>query len=269
MAPWYIAVLLGLVEGLTEFLPVSSTGHLILAGHLLDFTGAKADTFEIAIQLGAILSVVVLYRQRFFGLLKADAARSFSGPRGLWLLFLTSLPALVLGFLVHHAIKTHLFGPRTVAMAFVVGALLMLAVEARTARRSRARLVGGLDSLSPKLALGIGFFQCLALWPGFSRAGATIMGGMILDVDRKTAAEYSFLAAVPVMCAAVGYDLLKNWRLFSGDDFIFLAIGFAVSFLAGWAAIKTFIGLLSRFTLRPFALYRLAVAPLIWLFWPG
>ncbi|MDR3639822.1 MAG: undecaprenyl-diphosphate phosphatase [Humidesulfovibrio sp.] len=269
MAPWYVAVLMGLVEGLTEFLPVSSTGHLILAGHLVNFTGPKADTFEIVIQLGAILAVAVLYRERFLGLLKTDTARPFSGRRGVWLLFLTSLPALGIGFALHHAIKTYLFGPRTVAMAFVVGALMMFFVEARASRRSRVRLVGGLDSVSPRLALGIGFFQCLALWPGFSRAGATIMGGMLLNMDRKTAAEYSFLAAVPVMCAAVGYDMLKNWRLFDSTDAGILAIGFVVSFLAGWAAVRTFISLLSRFSLRPFAWYRLALAPVVWLFWPG
>jgi len=269
MAPWYVAVLMGLVEGLTEFLPVSSTGHLILAGHLMDFTGPKADTFEIAIQLGAILAVVVLYRERFLGLLRTDAARPFSGPRGIWLLFLTSLPALGIGFALHHAIKAHLFGPRTVAMAFVAGALMMFVVEARAAKSSRLRRIGGLDSISPKLALGIGFFQCLALWPGFSRSGATIMGGMLLNVDRKTAAEYSFLAAVPVMCAAVGYDMLKNWRLFDSADMGFLAVGFVVSFIAGWAAVKGFIGLLTHMTLRPFALYRLVLAPVVWLFWPG
>ncbi len=272
MTSWYIAVIMGLLEGLTEFLPVSSTGHLILAGHLLDFTGPKADTFEIAIQLGAILAVVLLYRERFLGLLKTDPARPFSGPRGIWLLFLTSLPALGIGFVLHHAIKTHLFGPHTVALAFVAGALMMFVVEARAARQARAGLpspVTGLDSVTPRLALSIGLFQCLALWPGFSRAGATIMGGMVLGAERKTAAEYSFLAAVPVMCAAVGYDLLKNWRLFDDGDLVILAIGFVVSFFAGWAAIRTFIGLLSRFTLRPFAWYRLTLAPLVWLFWPG
>ena len=269
MAPWYVAVLMGLVEGLTEFLPVSSTGHLILAGHLLDLTGPKAETFEIAIQLGAILSVVVLYRERFLGLLRNDPARTFSGQRGILLLFLTSLPALGIGFLAHSAIKAHLFGPRTVAMAFVVGALLMIFVEARAKGRSRVRLVAGLDSMNPGLALGVGFFQCLALWPGFSRSGASIMGGMLLGVDRKTSAEYSFLAAVPVMCAAVGYDLLKSWRLFESGDLAFLAIGFVVSFIAGWAAVKGFISLVSRVTLIPFALYRLAMAPIIWFLWPA
>jgi undecaprenyl-diphosphatase len=271
MAPWYIAVVMGLVEGLTEFLPVSSTGHLILAGHALDFIGAKADTFEIAIQLGAILAVVVIYFDRFLGLVKPDPARSFSGVRGLWLLILTSLPALGIGFLLHHAIKTHLFGPRTVALALFGGALMMFVVEARAARLKRPlkRLVDSLDAMTPRLALGIGFFQCLALWPGFSRSGATIMGGMLLGVDRKTAAEYSFLAAVPVMCAAVGYDMLKNWRLFDTSDMVFLSIGFAVSFVSGWAAVRGFISLLSRFTLRPFAWYRLALAPLVWIFWPN
>lgn len=271
MAPWYIAVIMGLVEGLTEFLPVSSTGHLILAGHALDFTGPKADTFEIAIQLGAILAVVALYHDRFVGLLKTDPQRSFSGLRGVWLLFLTSLPALGLGFLAHKAIKAHLFGPRTVALALLVGAVLMFVVEARAARLKRPlkRPVDSLDAMTPKLALCIGLFQCLALWPGFSRSGATIMGGMLTGVDRKTAAEYSFLAAVPVMCAAVGYDLLKNWRLFESGDVAFLGLGFAVSFVSGWAAVKGFINLLSRFTLKPFAWYRLALAPLVWLYWPN
>lgn len=269
MAPWYVALLMGLVEGLTEFLPVSSTGHLILAGHLFGFTGPKAESFEIAIQLGAILSVVVLYRERFTGLLKSDPARTFSGTRGVLLLFLTSLPALILGFLTHRAIKEHLFGPRTVALAFVVGALMMFAIETLAARRSRVRRVGGLDSLSPGLALGIGCFQCLALWPGFSRSGATIMGGMLLNVDRRTAAEYSFLAAVPIMCAAVGYDLLKSWQLFEPGDLAFLAVGFIVSFFSAIVAVKGFISLVSRMTLLPFALYRLALAPLIWLFWPA
>lgn len=270
MAPWYVALIMGIVEGLTEFLPVSSTGHLILAGGLMHFNGPKAETFDIAIQLGAILAVVVLYRERFTGLLRTDPARPFSGPRGVWLLFLTSLPALVIGFLTHHAIKAHLFGPRTVAAAFAVGAVMMFFVEAYAARRGRerGRFVSGLDAVTPRLALGVGFFQCLALWPGFSRSGATIMGGMLLNTDRKTAAEYSFLAAVPVMCAAVGYDMLKSWRLFSPDDFVFLGIGFVVSFIAGWASVKVFVGLISRVSLRPFAVYRLLLAPVVWLFWP-
>lgn len=278
----FSAAILGIVEGLTEFLPVSSTGHLILAGHLLGFVGEKAATFEVVIQLGAILAVLVLYWERFLGLLKTDPARSFSGPRGLWLLILTSLPASVLGLLTHDFIKEHLFGPQTVAWALGVGALAIFAVEAwRTgAVTGNARSAGkaqahagqgriryrGLDAITPALALGIGCFQCLALWPGFSRSAATIMGGMLLGAERKTAAEYSFVAAVPIMFAATGYDMLKSYRLFSAADLPFLAVGFVVSFLAAWVAVKGFIALLGRLSLRPFAVYRLVLAVAVLLF---
>lgn len=265
MASWYVAVIQGIVEGLTEFLPVSSTGHLILSGSLMHFTGPKAETFDIAIQLGAILSVVVLYRERFTGLLRTSRRQRFSGRYGVWLLFLTTLPALFFGFFGHRIIKTYLFGPHTVALALGVGALMILVVE--SLRRNTRTYT--LDEITPGQALGIGFFQCLALWPGFSRAAATIMGGMILGAERKTAAEYSFLAAVPVMCAATGYDLLKSYKLFSAGDFLFLGIGFVVSFLAAWAAVRGFIALLGRLTLRPFAVYRLILAPIVYFFWPA
>ena len=259
------AVVLGLVEGATEFLPVSSTGHLILVGHLIGFTGEKADSFEVMIQLGAILAVVCLYWQRFWWLISPKPLHAFSGFRGLWMLFLTSLPAGIVGLVARKYIKAHLFGPTTVALALAVGALMIFWVERR---RVRDRFYT-LDEMTPGLALGIGCFQCLSLWPGFSRSGATIMGGMLLNVDRRTAAEYSFLAAVPVMCAAVGYDLLKNWRLFSADDMTFLVVGFVVSFISAIVAVRAFIGLVSRMTLVPFALYRLALAPLVWFFWPA
>jgi undecaprenyl-diphosphatase len=262
MAPWYVAIILGIVEGLTEFLPISSTGHLIIAGHLLDFTGPKAETFEIVIQLGAILAVVVLYWDRFLGLLFPDKDRKFSGVYGLWLLFLTSLPASVLGLLTHHYIKEYLFSPFTVALALAVGAVFIFVVEARDKRSTTLTL----DEITPKTALGIGLFQCLALWPGFSRSASTIMGGMLLGTKRTVAAEYSFIAAVPIMFAATGYDFLKNYALFESDDLIFLLIGFVVSFIAAWLAVKGFIVLLSRLTLRPFAVYRIILAALILLF---
>jgi undecaprenyl-diphosphatase len=263
MTSYLNAIILGIVEGLTEFLPVSSTGHLIITGHLLGFTGPKAETFEIVIQLGAILAVMVMYLPTFWGLVR-PTGRAFGGLRGLWLLFLTSLPASLLGFLGHTAIKEHLFSPVTVAFALVAGAVAILLVERLQIRKS----VGDLDAMTPALALGVGCFQCLALWPGFSRSAATIMGGMILGVDRRTAAEYSFIAAVPIMFAATGYDLLKSWRIFGPDDLLVLTTGFAVSFVAAWAAVKVFIALLSRLTLRPFAWYRLALAPIVlWIFW--
>ncbi len=265
MASLVTATLLGVVEGLTEFLPVSSTGHLILAGHLLGFSGEKAATFEVAIQLGAILAVVVIYAHRFRGLFLPDPRERFSGLRGLTLLALTSVPAALLGLFAHSTIKSLLFAPKPVAVALAVGAVLMIIVEART-RRVR---YSTLDELTPALALGVGLFQCLSLWPGFSRAAATIMGGMILGANRKLAAEYSFIAAVPIMIAATGYDLLKSWHLLQLSDLSFFATGFVVSFVAAWLAVKGFIRLLASMTLRPFAYYRLLLAPLVWLFWPS
>lgn len=256
------AALLGIVEGLTEFLPVSSTGHLIIAGDLLGVTGEKAATFEVAIQLGAILAVAWLYRDRFLGLLRTDRPQAFSGARGIWLLFLTTLPASLAGLALHDAIKD-LFFPASVAWALGVGAVAILAVERW---RPRTRL-SGVDAVTPLLALGVGCFQCLALWPGFSRAAATIMGGMILGLDRRTAAEYSFLAAVPIMIAATGYDVLKSWNLLSISDLPFFAVGLALAFVSALAAVKWFIGLLSATTLRPFAWYRLVIAPLVLIFW--
>lgn len=262
MSDMITAAILGLVEGLTEFLPVSSTGHLIITGELLGFTGPKAATFEVAIQLGAILAVVVLYWDRFWGLLRPQPYVRFAGLRGIMLLLLTSLPASVLGLAAHSTIKAHLFTPSTVAIALAVGAVFMLLVERRTERPRYMTL----DEMSPALALGIGCFQCLALWPGFSRSAATIMGGMLLGARRGLAAEYSFIAAVPIMFAATGYDLLKSWTLFTPADLPFFATGFVVSFLSAWAAVKLFIALVGRMTFRPFAWYRLAIAPLVYYF---
>lgn len=257
------AVILGIVEGLTEFLPVSSTGHLIISGHLLGFTGEKAATFEVAIQLGAILAVMIMYWPRFWGLLRTDPQKKFSGIRGLYLLFLTSLPASVLGLLTHDYIKKYLFNPYSVAWALGVGALIILFVE----RTQRKPTIFTLDEITPRLALGVGFFQCLALWPGFSRSASTIMGGMILGAKRKLAAEYSFIAAVPIMFAATGYDMLKSYTLFTAADIPFLAVGFIVSFISAWLAVKGFIYLLGKLTLKPFAWYRLAISPLVLFFW--
>lgn len=256
------AFILSIVEGLTEFLPVSSTGHLILAGDLLHFTGPKAATFEVVIQLGAILAVVVLYWPRFKGLIWPKPYARFAGWRGIWLLFLTTLPACVMGLLLHGIIKKYLFNAASVMVALIVGAICMILVERRQKRPSCISL----DELTPKLAFGIGCFQCCALWPGFSRSAATIMGGMLLGAKRGIAAEYSFIAAVPVMLAATGYDLLKSWHLFSSADLPFFCIGMAGAFVSAIVAVKTFVALLSRVTLVPFAVYRLALAPLVFVF---
>jgi len=261
MTAFFYGLMLGAVEGLTEFLPVSSTGHLIIAGELLDFTGDKAKVFEIVIQFGAILAVVCLYRERFFGLIRPRSGARFAGARGIWLLFLTTLPPGLLGLALHDTIKA-LFSPASVSVSLAAGALCMLFVE----RRGERDRVISLDMLTPRLALGIGCFQCLALWPGFSRSAATIMGGMLLGARRAVAAEYSFLAAVPLLFAATGYSLLRNWRLLSPEDAPLFAWGGLFSFLFALLAVKGFIGLLGRMTLRPFAWYRLALAPLVYWF---
>ena len=258
----FTALILSIVEGLTEFLPVSSSGHLILVGDLLNFSGEKAATFEVVIQLGAIMAVVVLYWKRFWGLVKPQPYVRFAGMRGTVLLILTSLPASLLGLLLHSTIKTYLFRPVTVLGALVVGAVIMIFVERRKFKPSYITL----DDMTPKLALGIGCFQCLALWPGFSRSAATIMGGMLLGSKRSLAAEYSFIAAVPIMVAATGYDMLKSWHLFSAADIPFFAVGMVGSFLAALLAVKVFIRLMGRLTLVPFAIYRLLIAPFVYYF---
>lgn len=258
----FTAVFLSIVEGLTEFLPVSSSGHLILVGELLKFSGEKAATFEVVIQLGAIMAVVVLYWKRFWGLVRPQPYVRFAGMRGILLLLLTSLPASVLGLLLHSVIKNYLFRPATVLIALVVGAVMMIIVERRKFKPSCITL----DDMSPRLALGIGCFQCLALWPGFSRSAATIMGGMLLGARRPLAAEYSFIAAVPIMIAATGYDLLKSWHLFNAADVPFFAVGMIGSFVAALLAVKLFIALVGRLTLVPFAVYRLLIAPFVYYF---
>jgi undecaprenyl-diphosphatase len=256
-----LAALMGLIEGITEFLPISSTGHLILAGEFLNFDKAMggkevADAFEVIIQLGAILAVVAAYPRRFAGLLRFGDDKGLTGIRGLTLLAITSIPASLLGFVAHKKIEQELFTPLTVAIALIVGALWILAVEYM---RPKVK-VEGVDSLTWKEALGIGLFQCLSLWPGMSRSASTIMGGMVLGVERTAATEYSFFAAVPIMVAATGYKLYKCHHLFHADQMQMLAIGFVVSFIVAWLAVKFFIHFLSRHTLVPFGWYRLALA---------
>jgi undecaprenyl-diphosphatase len=268
---WAIAVILGIIEGLTEFIPVSSTGHLIVAGNLLGFVGEKASTFEVAIQLGAILSVVVLYRARFLRLLPitptplSPLASALDGWSGLWRIGLATLPALVVGFATHGFIKQHLFTPAAVAVALAVGGVGILLTE----RYIRRRPAAPLDTLSLGQALGIGLFQALALWPGTSRSAATIIGGMLLGLDRKGAAEFSFLIAVPIMMAATGYDLLKMKEALSGQEIAQLALGLIVAFVVALLTIRAFIRALNRWSLVPFAWYRIVVAPIFYLITRG
>jgi undecaprenyl-diphosphatase len=262
----WVAVILGIVEGITEFLPVSSTGHLIVAGHLLGFSDEKASCFEIFIQLGAILAVVVLYWERFWGLLPLNGERNpdapgFSGWRGLFLLGLTTFPALCAGYLARKTIKAYLFGPLTVAWALAVGGVLILVAE----RFRPAATTKDLNEMGYGQALAIGLFQCLALWPGMSRSASTIIGGLFTGLDRNVAAEYSFLASVPVLVAATLYELCKGFHLLSVSDFFPFLVGFVVSFVFAAVAVKTFIRALQKWSLAPYAYYRIAVAPLIYL----
>ncbi len=262
-----LAALMGVVEGLTEFLPISSTGHLILVGHFSGFDNLvgkeTADAFKVIIQLGAILAVVAAYPGRFAGLLRFGDEKGLCGFRGLSLLAITTIPAGLLALAVHHTIETKLFSNLTVALALAVGAVWILAVE-----RFRPKVkVAGVDSLTWREALGIGLFQCLSLWPGMSRSASTILGGMMLGVERTAATEYSFFAAVPLMIAATVYDFYKKRALFHAEQMLMLTIGFVVSFIVAWIAVKFFIHFLSRHTLVPFGWYRLIVAGVVLWFW--
>src|SRR5687768_9203066 len=256
-------ILLGIVEGLTEFIPVSSTGHLILAAELLGFHSEGAGTFHIVIQLGAILAVIVLYWRRFAdvaaGLFRRDA-QAILFTRNILLGF---LPSMVIGFFVYEAVKAMLEAPMLVAIALIVGGIVILVIE----RLVKVPRVETVEAMSWKVALGIGLIQCLSMIPGVSRSGATIMGALSLGVERKTAAEYSFFLAVPTMLAASGYDLLKSGAALSGSDWTGIAIGFAVSFVTALVVIKWFIAIVSRMGFAPFAWYRIVVGTiaLVWL----
>jgi len=260
-----IAVVLGIVEGLTEFIPVSSTGHLILVGHLLGFVGEKAASFEVAIQLGAILSVVFLYWRRFLDLIPTRSPvhsdSTLRGWSGLWRITLATIPALLVGFLARRTIKEQLFTPLAVTWALAVGGVAILFAERFVSRRRRSY---SLETLTMSQAFGVGLFQVLALWPGTSRAAATIVGGMLVGLERKGAAEFSFLTAVPIMFAATGYELAKMRALFATQDLVQFGVGFLISFLVALVAIKAFVSFLSRWSLAPFAWYRIVVATIFY-----
>ena len=256
-------ILLGIVEGVTEFIPVSSTGHLVLAGELLGFDSEAAGTFEIVIQLGAILAVIVLYWRRFWdvfvGLGRKDRD-SIVFTRNIALGF---LPSAVIGLFVYDAVKAMLDSPALVAVALIVGGVAILILE----RWNRNPTTPSVEAMSWKVALGIGFIQCLSMIPGVSRSGATIMGAIGLGVERKSAAEFSFFVAVPTMLAASGYDLFKTGADLDSGAWGTIAVGFVVSFVVAALVIKWFIGIVSRHGFAPFAWYRIVAgtAALVWL----
>lgn len=250
-----IAIILGIIEGLTEFLPISSTGHLILVSHLLNFSGEDAKTFTIFIQLGAILAICFIYRVRLLTIFQIRALKKHHQFNAYHVL-LGIFPAMLVGFLFHNIIKTYLFSPKTVVLGLILGGILMIYAEYRKSTPT----VNNLDALSYKQAFMIGVFQCLAVWPGFSRAGSTMSGGLIVGTDHKTAAEFSFIIAVPIMFAATGYDLLKSFPFLSVNDIPIFVIGFITAFLVAILAVTTFLKILQKIKLTPFAIYRFIIA---------
>ncbi|ELY5937734.1 undecaprenyl-diphosphate phosphatase [Cronobacter malonaticus] len=256
-----VAAILGIVEGLTEFLPVSSTGHMIIVGHLLGFEGDTAKTFEVVIQLGSILAVVVMFWRRLFGLIGIHFGHPpheglGKGRLSLIHILLGMVPAVVLGLVFHDFIKS-LFNPINVMYALVVGGVLLIIAEVLKPKEPKAP---GLDDMTYRQAFFIGCFQCLALWPGFSRSGATISGGMLVGVSRYAASEFSFLLAVPMMMGATALDLYKSMSFLTMADLPMFAVGFVTAFVVALVAIKTFLHIIKRISFIPFAIYRFIVA---------
>lgn len=272
------ALILGIVEGLTEFLPISSTGHLILAGELLNFNDEKGKVFEIVIQFGAILAVCWEFRRRITdvvsGLASDPAAQRFALN-----VIIASVPAIVLAFLFGKWIKAYLFNPITVAMAFIVGGLVILLAEWRESRRGQvshpqgnalleaakagAPRIESVDDMTWRDAIKVGFAQCFALVPGTSRSGATIIGGMLFGLSRKVATEFSFFLAIPVIFGASVYELYKARSVLSADDIGVFAIGFVFAFLSAFLCVRWLLRFVATHDFRPFAWYRIAFGVLV------
>jgi undecaprenyl-diphosphatase len=259
-----VAVLLGIVEGITEFLPVSSTGHLILASELMGYDAAQWAMFNVIIQLGAILAVVVLYWRTFWavamGLIKLDPV-SIRFARNLLIAF---IPAAILGVLLHDRIEMMLGSPTIVAWALIAGGIAILVIE----RLIKAGTINGIAEIPMVRVLGIGIIQCLSMVPGVSRSGATIMGALSLGVERRTAAEFSFFLAIPTMLGATVLELAKNGVALEGTvGWSHIAVGFVTSFIVALLVIKWFVGIVSKHGFAPFAWYRIVagIVALVWL----
>jgi undecaprenyl-diphosphatase len=248
-------VLIGIVEGLTEFLPVSSTGHIILAEEVLSFEGPPGKVFEIVIQLGSILAICFLYRAKIWATVTGVVARDRQALRFAGAIVLAFLPAAIVGVMAHKYIKTVLFSPTVVAVALIVGGIAILVIE-RFAQRPRIKSI---DDVDLKTALYIGLAQCLAMVPGVSRAGATIMSARAFRVDRATAAEFSFFLEIPTMLGATVYDLYKNWSTLDWSGGLVIAIGFATAFLSAAVIVGAFVRFISQHGFALFAWYRIAL----------
>lgn len=257
------ALMMGLVEGFTEFLPISSTGHLIVFGNLVGFH-SNHKVFEIAIQLGAVLAVVFEYRQRFAGVLHG-LGKDKKANRFVLNLAVAFMPAAVMGLLFSKQIKEYLFNPLSVAVMLVLGGFFILWVEKRQSYTVPKKI--DVDALRPVDALMIGIAQVFALIPGTSRSGSTIMGGMLWGIERKTATEFSFFLAVPMMVAATAYDVLKHYQFFTLHDIGLILIGFVAAFVSGLVAVKALLRFVSKKNYIPFAYYRIVFGIVIIILW--
>ena len=263
MSDWLAAILLGIVEGITEYLPVSSTGHLILASELLGYDAQRWALFNVAIQPGAILAIVVLYWKTFWEVLTGLIARDGKAIAFVRNILLAFVPAVALGLLFSDAIDVLLENAVVVAWALIIGGIAILLVE----RWAKPQPVDGVAAVSAKQSLMVGLVQCLAMVPGVSRSGATILGAMSFGVDRKTAAEFSFFLAVPTLTGATALQLAKHGSAMTQGDLGLIGIGFIVSFIVALVVVKAFVGFVTRYGFAPFAWYRIiaGIAALVWL----
>ncbi|NMH70998.1 undecaprenyl-diphosphate phosphatase [Bacillus sp. RO3] len=259
------AIILGMVEGLTEFAPVSSTGHMILVDDL--WIKSKkvlgkypANTFKVVIQLGSILAVVIVFRERFKDLLGINQTKSHSSRLKLSHIFTGLLPAVILGLVFEEYIDKHLFSVNTVLIGLTVGAFLMIAADWYRPKESMVKTV---DQITHKKAFIIGLIQCLSLWPGFSRSGSTISGGVLLGLSYRAAADFTFIMAVPIMFGASSISLLNNWMYFTPEFLPFLLAGFLSAFLFAYLSIHFFLKVINKIKLLPFAIYRLLLVGII------
>ncbi|MBU3208120.1 undecaprenyl-diphosphate phosphatase [Clostridium algidicarnis] len=257
------AIIIAIVEGITEFLPISSTGHMILVGDLIKFNGSDfSDMYEVVIQLGAILAVVVLYWAKIREMIVSFFKLQKKGIR-FWLnIIVATIPAMIMGFALNKIIKQYLFNSKTVIIGFVVGGILLIVIENNFRKRENSNtVVQKLEDISYGQAFKVGLFQCLAMWPGMSRSASTIMGGWVAGLSTTVATEFSFFLAIPVMIGASGLELKKfDFSSVAANEKIALAVGFVVAFITALLVVDRFIAFLKKKPMRTFAIYRLSVA---------
>jgi undecaprenyl-diphosphatase len=265
------AIILGFVEGLTEFAPVSSTGHMVIVDDMWlqseqFLTKYVANTFKVVIQLGSILAVVIIFRKRFIDLLGLSRSVQGTAPRAKRLklthVIVGLIPAGILGVLFEDYVDEYLFSTATVLIGLVVGAVLMILADIFRPKLPKVETV---DQITYKQALTIGFVQCLSLWPGFSRSGSTISGGVLVGLSHRAAADFTFIMAVPIMCGASLISLVKNWEYFTIDALPFFIAGFISAFVFALISIRFFLKLINRIKLIPFAIYRIVLAAVIYI----